>query len=65
MMLTKGKHHDFLEGHSSQYYSSLSTLNYKASYIVKPTLLVTPFEKPSPSVVPYEPFIINPLKLIN
>ena len=27
--------------------------------------LATPFEKPSPSVVPYETFLRNPLKIIN
>ena len=51
--------------HPSQYYSSLSANNYRVSSIVKPTPLATLFTKPSPSVVPYEPFIRKPVKLIN
>ena len=64
-MLTRVRHWDFPGGHPSQYYSSLSALNYEVSSMVKPTLLATSFAKPSPSVVPYEPFIRKPLKLIN
>ena len=63
-MLTAVKHYDFLEGHPFQYYSSLSVLNYKIYPWLNPKL-ATPFVKPSPSVVPYEPFIRKPLKLIN
>ena len=64
-MLTGVKHQDFPGGHPSQYYSSLSMLNYKVSSMVNPNLVATPFAKPSPSVVPYESFISNPLKLVN
>ena len=64
-MLIKVKHWDFPGGHPSQYDSSLSALNYGVSSMVKPTLLETSFVKPSPSVMPYEPFIRKPLKLIN
>ena len=65
VMLIEVKHQDFPRGQSSQYYSSLSVLNYKVSSKVKPTLLATPFAKPSLNVMPYELFIRNPLKLIN
>ena len=64
-MLTEVKRQDFLGGHASQYYSNLSALKYEVPSMVKPTLLATSFAKPSPSVVPYEPFIRNPLKFIN
>jgi hypothetical protein len=63
-MLIGVKHLDFPGGHPSQYYSSLSVLNYRVSSMVKPKL-ATPFAKPSPSVFPYETFIRKPLKLIN
>ena len=56
-MLTEVKHRDFRGGHPSWYYSSLSALNYEVSSMVKPTLLATPFAKPSTNVAPYEPFI--------
>ena len=64
-MFIEVKHLDFPGGHPSQYYSSSSALNYRVSSMVKPTLLVTAFAKPLPSVVPYDPFISKPLKLIN
>ena len=64
-MLTKVKHRDFPGGHPSQYYSSLSAVNYKVSFVVKLNLLAIPFAKPSPIGVLYEPFITKPLKLIN
>jgi hypothetical protein len=51
-MLIEAKQQDFSRGHPSQYYSTLSMLNYKVSSLVKPMLLETPFAKPSPSVVP-------------
>ena len=35
-MLTEVKHRDFSGGHPSQYYSTLSVLNYRVSSIIKP-----------------------------
>ena len=65
MILIGVKHQDFPGGHPSQYYSSLSAVNYKVFSMVKHIVLATPFAKISLSVLLYEPFIRNPLKLIN
>lgn len=65
VMLTEVKHQGFLEGRPSWHYSNMSTLNYDISSLVKPTLFAISFAKSSTSVVPYEPFMKMPLKLIN
>jgi len=65
VILIEVKYRDFQGGHPSHYYSILSELNYEVSSMAKSTLLATPFEKSSPSVVPYDLFIRKPLNLIN